>query len=216
MTDLVESARQRRPGRVRRGDAQLRPRRDDGGSGRRGPRASGQRATRRRACPTTLRARVDSGTGAVQSYTRVIYDGRPGVRSPRWSSASRSTTPTATRTSSTTSSRSTQEEKSLEPGQGHAGDGRAVRRGAARGHRLARGAAGRHARADGGRDRRAAVRRAAAGADEGHRRGRHRAARRGLQQDGAEPPARRSSSWRTCRGCSGGSSPTCRTSCGRR
>ena len=47
-----------------------------------------------------------------------------------------------------------------QPGQGDAGDGRAVRRRAARGHRLARGAAGRHARADGGGDRRAAVRRA--------------------------------------------------------
>ena len=76
-----------------------------------------------------------------------------------------------------------------QPGQGDARDGRAVRRGAARGDRLARGAAGRHARTDGRGDRRAAVRRAPPGADEGHRRGRHRPARRGLQQDGAEPAA---------------------------
>ena len=56
-----------------------------------------------------------------------------------------------------------------QPGQGHPGDGRALRRRTARGHRLAGGAAGRHAGADGRRDRGAAVRRAAAGADEGHR-----------------------------------------------
>ena len=91
--------------------------------------------------------------------------------------------------SCTTSSRSTQEEQTLDLVEGHAGHGRAVRRGPARRHRLARRAAGRHARADGRGDRRAALRRPAPGADEGQRRGRHRPARRGVQRDGAEPPA---------------------------
>ena len=99
------------------------------------------------------------------------------------------------------------------PGQDDAGDRRALRRGAARGDRLARGAAGGDAGADGGRSRRTALDRRAQRAHEGHRRGRHRPAGRGLQQDGAEPPGARSTSWRSCPGCSGGSSPTSRTSC---
>ena len=65
-------------------------------------------------------------------------------------------------------------------------------------------------------DRRAVLRRAAPGADGGAGRGRPRQARRRPSTRWPRTSSSRSTSSRTCRGCSGGSSPTSRTSCGRR
>lgn len=76
----------------------------DSGSGR-GPRASGD-VDPTASVPEALRAKVDASTTAAQSYTRITYDTGQESQLLPWSSASRSTTPTGTRTSCTTSSRS--------------------------------------------------------------------------------------------------------------
>ncbi|CAM5526218.1 hypothetical protein STENM36S_04618 [Streptomyces tendae] len=75
----------------------------ESGSGR-GPRASGS-VDWAVSVPEGLRERIDGDTAAAQSYTRIVST--PTRRpSQDWSSASRSTTRTASRTSCTTSSRS--------------------------------------------------------------------------------------------------------------
>lgn len=101
MSDLVASLSSGGQGAF---DVVTLPAGGDSGSGR-GPRASGG-VNPAASVPAALRERIGTGTGAAQSYTRIVYAEKDKGSQPPSSSASRSTTPTATRTSCTTSSRS--------------------------------------------------------------------------------------------------------------
>lgn len=138
----------------------------DSGSGR-GPRASGD-VDPTSSVPEALREKVDESTTAAQSYTRIAYD-TDEESQPALVIGKQVNDPNGDPYQLYYLFPLTQEEKSLSLVKGTLATMRPLRRRTPRSHRLARGAPGRHAGADGGRNRRAAVRGAASGADEGHR-----------------------------------------------